>query len=290
MESVPRLRVRMQEDLRIAGLSDVTCKKYLLSAAAFARYFDRPPGRLVRDDVRRWLLHLVDERHLKPASMVVYLAAVKFLYVTTLRKPEVVDGLRVSRKKSPARLVPTPDELGRILDATRLLFYRTIFLTAYGAGLRRAEVCNLQVGDIDSGSNLIWVRGGKGSKDRATLLGPKLLGVLRSYWHILRPPGPWLFPSRDGLSCGDQPVAGSTVGAQFTKSVKRASVRQQLTFHGLRHGFATSLLENGVDVRTIQVMLGHEKVETTAIYARVATGLISRTQGPLDLLADRLLT
>jgi site-specific recombinase XerD len=221
---------------------------------------------------------------------VVYLAAVRFLYEVTLQKPEVVEGLRVARGKAPARQVPTCDEFGRILTATRLLFYRTIFLTAYGSGLRRAEICNLQFGDIDSASNLIRVRAGKGGKERATVLGPELLKVLRNYWLTLRPPGPWLFPGRDGLRWKDKPVSGEQLTEQFANSVRRAGISRKITFHCLRHGFATHLLEQGVEMRTIQVMLGHENLETTAIYAHVATDLIRKTPSPLDLLASEILT
>ena len=182
------------------------------------------------------------------------------------------------------------DELHRILEATHGHFYRTAFLTAYGAGLRRAEVCNLQFGDIDSGSNLIRVRGGKGGKDRWTVLGPRLLEVLRDYWRAFRPPGPWLFPSREGFTWRDHPISCGRLGNQFTASVRRAGIVRPLTFHSLRHAFATHLLEEGVETRTIQVLLGHERLETTALYAHVATELLRKTPSPLDLLGDALLT
>lgn len=290
MTNVPRLRDRMAEDLRIAGLAETTRKRYLLGAAAFARHFDRPPSRLGHEDVRVWLLHLIEERQFKSSTVVVYLAAVQFLFEVTLRRPEVVAGLRVARVKAAPRTVPTRDELHRILEATHGHFYRTAFLTAYGAGLRRAEVCNLQFGDIDSGSNLIRVRGGKGGKDRWTVLGPRLLEVLRDYWRAFRPPGPWLFPSREGFTWRDHPISCGRLGNQFTASVRRAGIVRPLTFHSLRHAFATHLLEEGVETRTIQVLLGHERLETTALYAHVATELLRKTPSPLDLLGDALLT
>ena len=280
------LRERMRDDMELAGLAEGTRDVYVWKAAAYARHFRRPPGRMGREEVRSFLLHLVRERKLAESTVLVYAAAIRFLYAVTLGRPEVMEGIRLPRPKRRAPEVPTREEVRRILDAAHSEFHRTMLLASYAAGLRRMEVTALRVEDIDSASNLLHVRKGKGDKPRMTVLGPALLGELRAHWRRHRPPHGWLFPARGAASrCfEDRPMPRDAASKAFSMAAKRAGISRRLTHHGLRHGFATHLLEDGVDIRTIQVLLGHMCLETTAQYAHVATRLIQQTPSPLELL------
>lgn len=282
------VRDRMREDMVMAGKSAATRASYLRCAAAFVAHYGRPPGRMGEEEVRRYVLHLVEERKLAPGTVVVYVAALKFLFVVTLRRLEAERWVPYPKQRRPLPVVPTAEEVARILEATESLRFRTLFKAAYGAGLRGMEACSIRFEDIDGSGGLLHVPKGKGGRSRVTVLGPGLLWAMRAYWRAQRPPGPWLFPVHGpgGVGWGDRPVSRGRAGEVFTESVQRAGIGRHVTLHGLRHGFATHLLESGVDVRTIQVMLGHLRLETTAHYAHVATGLIRRTPSPLDLLAS----
>lgn len=283
MAKKSRLRERMAEDLRLAGLAETTQDRYLRAVANFACWHGRTPAVLGREDVRAWLLYLTEEKNLRPSSMAVYFAAIKFLYEVTLLQPEKVEGFRISRSKPAPRQIPTEDEVRRILEVTHDIFYRTLFLTAYQTGMRRNEIIHLCTEDIDARANLIRVRQGKGGKERVTLLGPVLLETLRSYWRTLRPPGPWVFPGRVGLGFRDVPISPGRVSRHFAESVLATGIQRGLSFHGLRHAFATRLLASGVDVRVIQVLMGHEQISTTAIYTHVTPEIVREILGPLDM-------
>jgi len=275
----------MRDDMELAGLAESTRDTYVQKAAVYANHFCRPPGRMGREEVRSFLLHMVRVKRYAAATVIVYAAAIRFLYVVTLGRPEVMEGIRLPRPKRRSPEVPTRDEVGRILEAAHNEFQRTMLLTSYAAGLRRMEVTALRVEDIDSASNLLRVRRGKGDKPRMTVLGPALLGELRAHWRRYRPPHGWLFPARaPSRRWEDRPMPRASASKAFSAAAKRAGVRQGLTHHGLRHGFATHLLEDGVDIRTIQVLLGHARLETTAQYAHVATKLIRETPSPLEVL------
>jgi site-specific recombinase XerD len=279
------LRDRMRDDMELAGLAEGTREVYVGNAAAFVRHFGRPPGRMGQEEVRAYLLHLTKERGFARSTVIVYAAAIRFLYTVTLQRPEVMAGIRLPRPKYRPPEVPTRDEVRRVLEATTSLFTRTLLLTAYAAGLRRMEVTVLRVEDIDSASNVIRVRQGKGDKPRMTVLGPALLAELRAHWLRYRAPYGWLFPARDGhRHWQDRPMPRKSASKVFSVAVRRAGVTRPLTLHGLRHAFATHLLEDGVDLRIIQVLLGHARPETTAQYAHVATDLIRRTPSPLSVL------
>jgi site-specific recombinase XerD len=277
----------MVEDMVMAGRTPQTRESYVRCAAAFVAYYGRPPGRMGEEEVRRYVLHLVEERKLAPSTVLVYVAALKFLYGVTLRRPEAAAWVPYPKQRRPRPEVPTAQEVVRILEATESLRFRTLFQAAYGAGLRGMEACSIRFEDIDGAGGLLHVPDGKGGRRRVTVLGPGLLRAMRAYWRAQRPPGPWLFPVRGpgGVGWGDRPVSRGRATEVFTEAVQRAGIGRHVTLHGLRHGFATHLLEAGVDVRTIQVMLGHLRLETTARYAHVATGLIRRAPSPLDLLS-----
>ena len=280
------LRDRMRDDMELAGLAESTREVYVRNALVYVNHFCRPPGQMGREEVRSFLLHLMRVKRYAAATVIVYAAAIRFLYAATLGRPEVMAGIRLPQPKRRRIMVPTRDEVRRILDAAHSEFHRTMLLASYAAGLRRMEVTALRVEDIDSASSLLHVRLGKGDKPRTTVLGPALLSELRAHWRRYSPPHGWLFPARHPASrrFEDRPMPRNSATEAFMKAAKRAGIRPGLTHHGLRHGFATHLLEDGVDIRTIQVLLGHVRLETTAQYAHVATRLIQQTPSPLEVL------
>lgn len=282
-----RLRDRMESDLVLAGKAETTRAAYIGCVKTFVAHHDqRPPARLGREEVRSFLLHKQQDHGICASTYVVYLAALKFLYGVTLRRPEVTDGIPFPKRKQKPPVVPTTDEVARILEATTSVFYRTFFMTAYAAGLRGNEVCHLRIEDIDSAAGVLHIRHTKGGRPRTLMLSPRLLSALRVYWKAVRPPGPWVFPGRVGSPkhWSDRPVTRRRASDVFRQVRRAAGIERPVTLHGLRHGFATHLLEAGVDLHTIQVLLGHQHVETTTRYMEVRTDLIRRTPSPLDLL------
>jgi site-specific recombinase XerD len=278
---------RLKSDLRLSRRSKKTEKRYLAQARGFLAHFpDRKPEELGEAEVRAYLHHLVDVRRVSAYTHKMAVAGIKFLFEKTLGRPEdvkripwpkVVDGLPVVL--AHGELVA----LFRAAAATPLV--RVACLCAYGSGLRVSEAMRLQVTDIDSARGVLLVRGGKGGKDRITVLPPRLLQVLRRYWLTARPPGPWLFPG--GTAAGH--VGVHTLEDGFARARRAAGItRPGVRFHSLRHSFATHMLEAGVDVRVLQVLLGHARVDTTTRYAQVRTDIIARLPDPLDLLARTL--
>lgn len=275
-----RIRQRMEEDLELKGFAQTTRKDYLLRARHFVAYYGRSPEQLGEPEVRKYLLHLVQERGVRPTTHHMYVAALKFLFVVTLKRPEVVAGIPWPKVPRTLPDVLSGEEVRRLLGAARSLKYRALMMVAYGAGLRISEACALEVGDIDSERMLIHVRRGKRSKDRFVMLSPKLLEMLRLYWREARPRGPYLFPGR----LPDAPITTRAVDRVVKKVVARAGLTKRVTFHSLRHGFATHLLDAGYDIRTIQRLLGHTSIQTTARYTFVSQEHVGRTRSPLDLL------
>ena len=273
------LRERMAVDLRVRGLSDSTCDGYMRYARRFAAHFMRSPADMGAEEAKAFLLYLRDEAGLSPSTVRCYGAALKFLYSVTLGRPEVA--ATIPRTRSPRRrpVVLSGTEVEAIFAALHSPKYRALYMTMYGAGLRVSEACALRVGDIDSKRGLLYVHRGKGGGDRWALLGERLLSELRSYWRVARPAGPWMFPGRSGEHINPRGVQRA-----LREASRDAGIHKAVTPHTLRHSFATHLLESGTDVRTIQVLLGHCSVETTARYAHVRRDLIVSVRSPLDVL------
>jgi integrase/recombinase XerD len=272
------LRRRMIEDMRLKNLAPRTIDAYASRVATFARHFGRSPQDLGRDEVRIYLLHLVQ----KKVSWSVYnqtLAALRFLYEVTLGRKDVLE--RIPFPKQPKRLpvVLSLDEVARFFAAIIGIKHRAILMTAYAAGLRLSEVTGLRVEDIDSKRMVIRVRQAKGRRDRYVMLSPRLLALLREYWRVARPTD-WLFPG----NVPGHPITGKTVDKICVEAAHAAGLGKHVTVHTLRHSFATHLLEAGTDIRTIQVLLGHRKLETTAIYTHVSPAAVEATRSPLDHL------
>jgi integrase/recombinase XerD len=274
------LRQRMIEDMGLRNLSPRTIQVYVRRVAAFARHFGKSPELLGQPEVRSYLIHLVQQRHVSWSYYNQTVAALRFLYNVTLGREELLK--RIACPKLPKKLpvVLSPDEVVRFFQAVPGLKHRALLMTAYSAGLRISEVVALTVEDIDSRRMVLRVRQGKGRKDRYVMLSPRLLEVLRAYWKAARP-AHWLFP---GQVEGRPLTAGSAhrVGVQASHA---AGLGKHVTVHTLRHSFATHLLEAGTDIRTIQLLLGHRELRTTAIYTHVAPATLETTPSPLDRLA-----
>ena len=273
------LRRRMIEDMTVRNLSPATQRSYIHAVAKFSRYFGRSPDRLDVEDVRAYQVYLVAQGISWPALNQT-VCALRFFYGVTLGRNEIPERIAYAREPRKLPVILGADEVVRFLEAVPSLKTRTALTTAYAAGLRASEAVGLKVADIDSSRMLIQVRHGKGAKDRTVMLSPQLLAILRTYWRLARP-REWLFPGRDE----SKPIDVQVLHAACRSATKAAGLAKRVTVHTLRHSFATHLLESGVDIRIIQVLLGHNSLSTTARYTQVATTTIARTQSPLDRLS-----
>ena len=257
---VSPLRRRMIEDMTVRNLSPATQRSYLHAVAKFSRYFSRSPDRLDIEGVRAFQVFLVSQKISWPALNQT-VCALRFFYGVTLNRPEIPERIAYAREPRKLPVILSADEVVRFLEAVPSLKTRTALTTAYAAGLRASEAVSLKVADIDSSRMLIQVRHGKGAKDRTVMLSPQLLAILRTYWRLARP-REWLFPGRDE----SKPIDVQVLHAACRSATKAAGLAKRVTVHTLRHSFATHLLESGVDIRIIQVLLGHNSLSTTARY------------------------
>lgn len=282
------LRERFIEDMTVRGFTDKTRKDYVRTVAGFVAFLERSPSTATAEDIRRFQIHQ-SERGMNAPAMNSAVAALRFFFNHTADRPDLAR--KLIRLRYPRKLptVLSPDEAARLIAATTCLKHRAALSVAYGAGLRVAEVASLKVGDIDSERMMIRVQRGKGGRYRHALLSPNLLALLRAWWQegrqqgVMRPGG-WLFPGQD--------PASSISTRQLSRVVEAAAAAAGLTKnvspHTLRHSFATHLLEDGVDIRVIQVLLGHAKLDNTALYARVATKTVRTVISPLDKIMARI--
>jgi integrase/recombinase XerD len=274
------LRQRMTEDMQVRNLALNTQTVYVQQISLFARHFNKSPEMLGPEDIRAYQVYLTNEKKLAPGSVLIAVAALRFLYKVSLKKDWTFEDV-IPAPKKPEKLpvVLSPEEVLQFLGCVGSIKHRAILTTCYAAGLRISEAVRLKPTDIDSQRMVIRVDQGKGQKDRYVMLSPKLLETLRSYWRAVRPKG-WLF-------AGDvpgQPINRSSVEHACQKARRLSGIRKPITPHSLRHGFAVHLLESGTDVRTIQLLLGHRSLATTARYLRIATSKVCSTSSPLDLL------
>jgi site-specific recombinase XerD len=276
------LRRRMIEDMTIRKLSPKTQQGYVRIIRDFAAFLNRSPDTASLEDVRRFQLHLVTRgAHIAVLNHTV--AALRFLFRVTLRRPDIIDYTTFVHEPRKLPVVLSPEEVARLLDAAPGLKYKAALSVAYGAGLRAAEVISLKVGDIDSKRMVIRVEQGKGRKDRYVMLSPQLLDLLRDWWRTARPQG-WLFPGRDRV----RPMTARQLNYACHAAADRAGIDKRVSLHTLRHSFATHLLEQNIDIRVIQVLLGHAKLDSTALYTRVATKTIQQVISPLDHIVRKV--
>jgi site-specific recombinase XerD len=272
------LRQRMSEDMQIRNLALNTQRSYLEQISRFARHFGKSPDLLGPEEIRAYQLHLTQEKRLAPSSVLVAVAAIRFLYNITLKREWNIDeAIPACRKPQKLPVVLSREEVTRFLEAVGNRKHRVILTFCYAAGLRISEAVRLTADAIDSQRMVIRVVAGKGGKDRYVMLSPKLLDILRAYWRKARPQH-WLFP-------GDppgQPISTHAVECVCRQVREQAAIAKPVTPHSLRHAFAVHLLESGADVRTIQLLLGHRSLSTTARYLRLATSKVCATASPLD--------
>jgi site-specific recombinase XerD len=288
--TVSPLRQRMLEDMAARKLTPHTQRSHISSCERFAAWLKRSPDTATADQVRRFQLHLI-ESGASICNRNRIMTGVRFLFRVTLRRHDLA--AEVWHLKEPQKLPPvlSSEEVDRVLTMAASLKARAMLTLAYGCGLRAGEVVRLRAGDIDSEQMIIRVVQSKGRKDRHVMLPPEVLDLLRQWWKArptkrdagVAPEQRWLFPG----GTDHQPVTTRQFSRLFKHAVKAAGLRKTLSLHSLRHSFATHLLEDGKDIRLIQALLGHDKLETTARYTRVATGIIAKIESPLARLSAR---
>jgi integrase/recombinase XerD len=273
------LRRRTIEDMILRNFAPKTIQSYIWCIARFARYFNSSPEHLGPEHVRTYLLYIVQERRVSLSNYKQVRSALRFLYRVTLGRDDVPQGIPPVKQPRALPVVLSPDEVVRFFKAVRNIKHRAILMTAYAGGLRVSEVASLRVTDIDSQRMVIHVRRGKGQKDRYVMLSPRLLEMLRLYWKAVRPRD-YLFPGANV----DRPITTASIQKVCQRARKAAGMGKKITAHTLRHSFATHLLEAGTDLRTIQVLMGHNSFSTTARYVHVATASLPSVKSPLDRL------
>ena len=279
MAEMSPLRRRMIEVMTIRNLSPATQRSYLHAVSRFSQYFGRSPDRLGLEDVRAYQVHLAS-KGVAWGSLNQVVCALRFFYGVTLGRETIPERIVYARAPRKLPTVLGGDEIVRFLESVSSLKARVALTTAYAAGLRVSEVAALKVSDIDSSRMVMRIAHGKGGKERYAMLSAPLLGILRSYWRLARPPL-YLFSGR----APDKPIEPTVLHAACRSATAAAGLDKRVSVHVLRHSFATHLLESGVDIRIIQVLLGHENLSTTARYTRVSTQVIGNTMSPLDRLS-----
>ena len=278
------LRKMMLEELERRNYAQTTIDCYLRAVAEFSFHFHLPPNQLGPEHIRQYQAHLFGQRKLAPSTVTQHLAALRFFYIKTLRKPWSIAETPYPKKVQRLPIILSPEEVTQLIDSALTPFHRILLMTLYATGVRRAELARLKITDIDSQRMIIHIQGGKGRKDRDVMLSPKLLVALREYWRGLRrKPTHWLFPGGRSHT-GNRHISPKTAWHACEKAARRSGIRKKIHPHTLRHCFATHLLEAGADLRTIQVLLGHRDLEETTIYLHLSQRHLNATASPLDTL------
>ena len=283
-QTTSELRQRMIEDMRMRKFSPKTQSSYILAVRRFAGHLGRAPDTATVEDLRDYQLHLVDNG-ISPVSLNATITGLKFFFDVTLGRDELMAKMQPVHVPRTLPVILSREEVARLIAATRNLKHQTALSVAYGTGLRTSEVAALKVGDIDSQRMTLRVEQGKGSKDRYAMLSPVLLERLRAWWRVARAQGKmldggWLFPGLNPI----EPLSTRQLNRAVHDAALAAKIDKRVSMHTLRHSFATHLLEQKVDIRVIQVLLGHKKLETTALYTQVATEILREVVSPLETL------
>jgi integrase/recombinase XerD len=281
-EAISPLRRRMIEDMTIRKLAPKTQEGYIRTIKNFSVFLGRSPDTASFEDIRRFQLHLAASSAGTPILNHT-VSALRFFFRVTLRRHDIIEHTAFIREPRKLPVVLSPGEVARLLDAAPGLKYKAALSVAYGAGLRVSEVVALKVSDIDSQRMIIRVEQGKGRKDRYVMLSPHLLELLRAWYKAARPQG-WLFPGLNPV----RPMTTRQLTRACHSAAHMAEIGKRVSPHTLRHSFATHLLEQNIDIRVIQVLLGHAKLDTTALYTRVATKTIQQVMSPLEHIALKL--
>ena len=278
-KAISPLRARMIDDMTLRRFGEKTQSDYIRHVKNFTIFLGRAPDTAEPEDLRRYQVHQ-SRSGVQPPTMNSTVATLRFFFTTTCNRPEMARHLTLVRQAQKLPVVLTQEEAARLLEAAPGAKYKAALGVAYGAGLRVSEVANLKISDIDRDRMVLRVEQGKGHKDRNAMLSPRLLGLLEEWWQIGRPTT-WLFPGRDPI----QPVSPRHIYRVVADTAAAIGIEKRVGPHTLRHSFATHLLEQGVDIRVIQVLLGHTKLDTTARYAHVASKVLREVTSPLDQLA-----
>jgi len=275
----------MLEELHRRNYAQTTIDCYVRTVEHFSRYFQRSPEQLGPQHIREYQAALFKKWKLAPNTVNQRLAALRFFYIQTLKRAWSVAETPYPKKVLKLPIILSQEEVARLINSALTPFHRIVLMTLYATGVRRAELARLKISDIDSQRMVIHIQGGKGRQDRDVMLSPKLLDALRGYWRGLkRKPSRWLFPG--GLShTADHPITPKTVYHACRQAARRAGLQEKnIHPHTLRHCFATHLLENGADLRTIQLLLGHHDLKETTIYLHLSRRHLNATASPLDSL------
>jgi len=278
------LRRRMIQDLQLHGYSEKTQKCYVAAVRGLAAYFRRPPDQLGEEELRRYFLHLINVKQAARSTVTQSLSGIKFFFETTLNRPFPVLGLVRPGKRVKLPVVLAREEVRLVLGLIRHPVAHMVLTLIYACGLRLSEGCRVRAEDIDSARMLLWVRNGKGGKDRSVPLPEQALQRLRSYWLQRRPPGPWLFTTVPSGA----PVSLTLPQKAFRVALRQSAINKHASVHTLRHSYATHLLESGVDLRVIQALLGHASPATTTIYTHLTQTVLDNLTGSLNRLMNDL--
>ena len=278
-----QLRNKMLEELQRRNYSHRTAKTYVRIIRDFAKHFHQPPDKLGPEQIRQYQAYLFQAKKLSPATVSQYVSALRFLFVKTLRRHFLTE--HIPYPKSPRRLpiVLSLEEVTRLINSVRNLFHRTLLMTLYSTAVRRSELCRLKVTDIDSKRMMIRITQGKGSRDREVPLSPTLLAALRIYWRWMKPKT-YLFPGTVNHRRADVPISPNLVWYACRQAARAAGIDKRIRPHSLRHSCATHLFEAGADLRTLQVLLGHSRLEHTLIYLHLSHKHLQAVTNPLDTL------
>ena len=278
-----RLRQMMLDELQRRNYAASTIRSYIHAVEDFARYFGQSPYRLGPDHIRQYQAHLFRDRKLLAGTIQIKTAALRFLYVKTLKRSYLHEHIPFPKRPRSLPTVLSPEEVERLIASAKNLMHRAMLMTLYATGLRRSELCQLKVTDIDSQRMVIRVRQGKGARDRDVLLSPKLLETLRKYWQWMKPKT-YLFPGLINGWRADVPITPKVVWNAVIEARERAGIEKRVTPHTLRHSFATNMLEAGADLRTIQILLGHQDLADTAIYLHLSRRHLQALPSPIEAL------
>jgi integrase/recombinase XerD len=275
------LRQRMLEDLRIRNYAPTTVACYIRSVAEFAQHFNKPPDQLGPEEIRAWQLFLLNEKRVKLSTYIQSVCALRFFYQHTLHRRIEMDRIPLPRYEKKLPVILSKAEVKALLEAPKNLKHRAMLATMYAAGLRVSEVASLKVSNLDRERHVIWVRGGKGHKDRQVMLAEPLREVLAAYWRWKRPTD-WLFTGNKP----DSPIATNSVFKACVAAARKAGITKPIHPHSLRHAFATHLLDEGVNLLVIQTLLGHAHLKTTALYLHLSESAVRSTRSPLETLGS----
>jgi integrase/recombinase XerD len=278
---VTQLKTIMLEELQRRNFSQTTVKTYLKVMEDFARHFHRPPDQLGKEEIRTYQVYLLQERKLGVRTVALHTAALRFFFCKTLKRAYPIEEVPYPRAPRRLPIILTREEAVRMVDSASNLFHRAMLITLYSTGMRRAELCNLKVEDIDSTRMIIHIRQGKRGKDRDVPLSPKVLETLREYWRWMKPKT-YLFPGTIKGSRADKPITHKVLWEACREAAQRAGITKAVRPHLLRHSFATHLVEAGADLPTVQALLGHADLKPTSIYLHLSERHIKAAGTPLD--------